>query len=79
MVWNLHLKGRGVPADVPDLNLSGVMLNLDLQARQARVLESGVDKALLLSVPALARGAESGDETRMAVNFFLTNKVIIVS
>lgn len=38
------------------------------------MLESSVDKALLLSVPELARGAESGDETHMAMNFFFSKQ-----
>ena len=36
--------------------------------------ESGVDKALLLSVPELAWDAESGDKTHMAMNFLLSKQ-----
>lgn len=46
-----------------------VMLNLAFWLRFASVLESGVDNALLLSVPELARGAESGDIIHIAMKF----------
>lgn len=50
------------------------MLNLAFQLSQAPVADSGVDTALLHSI----QGAKSGDETHVAMNVFLVEKVVLL-
>lgn len=51
-----------------------VMLNLAFQPSQALAADSGVDATLPRSV----QSAKSGDETHVAVNFSLANKVVLL-
>lgn len=51
-----------------------VMPNLAFQPSQAPEADSGVDTALSHSV----QGAKSGDETHVAMNFFLVKKVVLL-
>lgn len=85
-----YLSGREITANVPGINLSGlkcccvkiiryqeqcsylsVMPNLAFQQSQAPEADSGVDMALPHSV----QGAKSGDETHVAMNFFLVKRL----
>lgn len=49
------------------------MLNLTFQPNQTPAADSGLD----MTLPHSVQGAKSGDETHVAMNFSLVNKVLL--